>query len=195
MSGDAAFEKAMSLTLGHEGGWYDGSDPRDPNPTMFGVIQKNYDAYRTGKGRPLRTVREIEQTEVRDIYSQYWYGTCEMISDYGYPLTAYCLFDMAINAGAGTARKLLQRALDLAADGDVGDIDDDGKLGPATQRAFVAYDESPHTIGTGDEILVLWLLMERVRYYDTVAETPRLRPNLKSWIGRTVDFYERYVRA
>jgi lysozyme family protein len=188
---DAAFEKAMSLTLGHEGGWYDGSDPRDPNPTMFGVIQKNYDAYRTGKSIPLRSVQKITPEELRDIYGQYWYGTCEEVAVVA-PLTAYCLFDMAINAGAGTARKLLQRALDLLEDGHAGDLLDDGKLGPMTLTAI-------RHVGTyedaGDERLCLWLLMERVRYYNTVADTPRLRPNLKNWIARTVDFYERFIRT
>jgi lysozyme family protein len=193
---DAAFEKAMTLTLGHEGGWYDGSDPRDPNPTMYGVTQKTYDAYRTEKKffPPSRSVQLIEQHELQDIYSQYWYGTCDQVAE-TCPLTAYCLFDIAINAGQGTARKLLQRSLDLAEDGDIGDIADDGKLGPQTYAALAHYETVEHNAPNSDELLCLWLLMERVRYYNTVADTPRLRPNLKNWIARTVDFYERFVRV
>jgi lysozyme family protein len=187
------FDEAMRVTLGHEGGWYDGSDPRDPNPTMYGVIQKNYDLYRDSKKLPRQSVRMVTPNELRDIYADYWYGTVDVVARF-FPLTALNLFDIAINAGAGTARKLLQRSLDLAEDGKVGDLDDDGKLGPRTLGELAhLHDSEP--AGFSDEHLCLWLLMERVRYYDTVAETPRLRPNLKSWIGRTVKFYNEYIRT
>lgn len=181
-----AFDEAMAYTLGNEGGWYDGSDPRDPNPTMYGVIQKRYDAYRRDKRLPSQSVRLISHDELREIYADYWYGTCNLVAK-TCPLTARCLFDMAINAGPGHARRILQRALDLEADGKIGDLDDDGRLGPKTLAALAAV--------TSDEELVLWTLMERIRYYDTVAESPRLRPNLKSWVHRAIDFYNRFVRV
>lgn len=180
------FDQAMEATLGHEGGWYDGSDPRDPNPTMYGVTQKSYDAYRDRHGLPRQTVQRIAQAELRDIYRAYWDGTCDRVA-LNCPLTALCLFDLSINAGPGTARRLLQRALDLEQpDHGIGDVDDDGILGPQTYAALSAV--------TDDQALCVWLLMERVRYYDELANKPRLRPNLKSWIGRTVAFYDKFIR-
>ncbi len=168
------FDAAMAYTLGLEGGWYDGSEPRDPNPTMYGVIQKNYDAYRDSKKLPRRSVREIEHDEVREIYSSYWIGDAVATT---HPVTAKCLFDMAINAGAATARKMLQGALGVPVD---------GVLGPKTFAALSTIE---------DKTLVIRVLMERIRYYDTIAESPRLRPNLKSWVGRSIDFYNRFVRV
>lgn len=180
----------MDLTLGHEGGWYDGSHPRDPNPTMYGVIQTNYNAYRAAKGFPCRSVRLIEQQELRDIYSQYWWGTCDDIAANGGRLTALNLFDISINAGPATARKLLQRALDLTEDGKIGDLVDDGKIGPLTKRLIARVIEAK-----GDEALALWLCMERVKFYSELAQQPRLRPNLASWIHRTVKFYREHIRT
>jgi lysozyme family protein len=173
-------DAAMAYTLSQEGVWYDGSDPRDPNPTMYGVIQKNYDVYRDLKHMPRQSVRLIAHDEVRNIYATYWYGTCDAVAE-THPLTARSLFDMAVNGGASTARKILQRALGAANDSDL------GTLGPMTLAALARVES--------DRLLALWVSMERIRYYDTVAESPRLRPNLKSWVGRTVDFYNRFIRV
>jgi lysozyme family protein len=181
------FEQAMVLTLGHEGGWYDGTDPRDPNPTMYGVTQRRFDEYSDAHGLPRLSVKHIGPIALREIYRAYWDGTCDAVAQRA-PLTAHCLFDMAINAGPATARRILQRALDLVEDGDLGDLADDGKLGPNTLAVI-------RRLGPGDdEVLCLWTLMERVRYYDEAAQSPRLRPNLKSWVGRTMWFYDEFVR-
>lgn len=182
---EGTFQEAIVLTLGNEGGWYDGSQLSDPNPTMYGVTQNTYDAFREKRGLPTQSVQYIEQAEVFNIYSDYWTGTCDAVAK-THPLTALCLFDMAINAGVLTARRLLQLAVDLEADGHVGELDADGKLGPKTLAAVAAC--------THDELLCLWLLMERVRYYDGLMTAEKMRPNLKPWIDRTVKFYNKYIR-
>jgi Putative secretion activating protein len=181
----ADFSEAMTLTLGHEGGWYDGSDPRDPNPTMWGIIQKTYDAFRTSLGLPTQTVRNITLDERDTIYRRYWTGVCEPLPR----LLALLMFDMSINAGPQTARIIVQRALDLDDDGHLNStIDDDGNFGPKTLAALRAHGADAR------DTLVLYALLERLRYYNEVAENPRLRPNLKSWVGRTFAFYDKYVR-
>ena len=191
---NGTFEEAMELTLGHEGGYYDGSDPRDPNPTMYGVTQKRYDEYRTSMKRELRSVQLIAPDELQGVYRDYWYGTCDRIAK-PCPRLALCLFDMAINGGVGTARKLFQRALDCAEDGHVGEIDDDGVLGPKTWDHFHSWFDLHTKTERVDEELCMWILLERVRYYSEAAAVPRLRPNLASWISRTVDFYNKYIRT
>jgi lysozyme family protein len=183
------FEEAMTLTLGLEGGWYDGSDPRDPNPTMYGVTQKTYDAFRAKRGWYLRSVRFIGLPERDAIYREYWDAIQADLFALGLPRTALCLFDMAINAGPLVARKLLQATFDLAEDGDVGDLDHDGIIGPQTREAI------SRVASTEDELVCLWLLMERVCYYNSLADSQRLRPNLKSWLNRTVAFYEKHIRS
>ena len=177
------FQEAMRLTLGHEGGWYDGSDPRDPNPTMYGVIQSVYDTYRDRKGQPRQSVRLISQPELHEIYRKYWDGVCEHLP----PLLGLCVFDMSINAGPPVARQLVQRALDIADEGDFNDsIEDDGKFGPKTLAAIAALKHE-------DWKLTMLVCMERIRFYDALAAQAKLRPNLKSWVHRTVQFYDTYL--
>lgn len=182
-----SFEEAMRLTLGHEGGWYDGSEARDPNPTMYGVTQKVYDSYRIEKRLPLRTVREIEEQELHAIYRKYWDGTCEFTAE-DFPRTTLCLFDMSINAGPVSARMLLQEALNQLWS-TKSYLIQDGKIGPKTKAAITRAAGA-----VSDRDLCAWLLLVRVSYYDHLAQSARLRPNLKSWIGRTMNFYNSYIR-
>lgn len=180
-------EEAMTLTLGHEGGWYDGSDPRDPNPTMWGIIQKTYDNYRDARKLPRQSVRLISIAERNDIYTAYWDGVCDKLPR----IMALQVFDMSINAGPKVARQIVQRALDLAEDGLLdGDVKDDGVFGPQTLAALKAR--------CGDQMSTYYVALlvhcERVAFYDDLADNPRLRPNLKSWIGRATDFYKKFLR-
>lgn len=166
------FERALKETLGHEGGWYDGSEARDPNPTMYGVTQKTYDEYRRRLGKPIHTVRDISMDEVKDIYRSYWTGaSCDKMSHL--PLTAMQVFDHSINAGPQAAVKVLQKALGLVAD---------GKAGPKTLDAI--------RLTADDRDLVNRVMWERIRAYVDIAKSPRLRPNLLAWVHRVVKFRE-----
>lgn len=171
------YEEALEFTLGREGGWYDGSEARDPNPTMYGVTQKAYDAYRSGHKLPLRSVRLIEQHEVGDIYRSYWVDAkCDRLPR----LTAITMFDMSINAGPGGAIKCLQRAVGT---------EDDGAWGPKTEQAVADYIRT-----IPEKRLAYQICWERIRYYVDLAKSPRLRPNLLSWVHRVVLFREKYLK-
>lgn len=161
--------EAISFVLGNEGGYYDGSDPRDPNPTNYGVTQRTYDDYRKRHGLATRPVREITMPEVQDIYASYWVP--------GLPrLTGIAVFDHSINAGPGNARRALQRAAGVT---------DDGIIGPKTRAAIAAVP---------DDVLADRVCWERLRYYLDIAErSRRLRPNLTSWLLRVVKFRERFL--
>lgn len=179
----SGFAEAMTLTLGHEGGWYDGSGSHDPNPTMYGVIQSRYDSFRDLHKLPRRTVREIEQPELQEIYRAYWDGTCEKLPR----LLALCVFDMSINAGPSVARMLVQRALDIADDGDFNDsVADDGKFGARTFATIEALFDQ-------DWKLTMLVCMERIRFYDSLADQAKHRPSLKNWVHRTLQFYDKYL--
>lgn len=92
--------------LGVEGGWWPGARS-DPNPTMRGVIQRVYDAYRVQHGLPKRSVRLIENEEHLVIAKSYWIDAgCRHLP---WPVQLIH-FDCAINSGPGNARKLGKRA-------------------------------------------------------------------------------------
>jgi lysozyme family protein len=104
------FERALAITLKFEGGWYAGNLPGDPNPTMRGVIQKTYDAWRKEHGFPTRSVREIADDELADIYRRkFWEkASCGLES---WPLNAL-MFDWAVNSGPKHALNGLIRVFD-----------------------------------------------------------------------------------
>jgi hypothetical protein len=57
--------ESLAKVLVHEGG--DVNHPADPGgPTNQGVTQRVYDAYRKGRGLPVRSVKHIAAEEVHD---------------------------------------------------------------------------------------------------------------------------------
>lgn len=112
------FTICLPLILQEEGGNND--DPNDPGGrTSRGIIQREYNAYRTSKGEALSDVYQATDAEVADIYEhQYWQPYCPQMPA-GVDL---CFFDMAVNGGPVEAAKLLQRALGVSDDGHIGAI-------------------------------------------------------------------------
>ncbi|QIB35107.1 glycoside hydrolase family 108 protein [Ancylobacter pratisalsi] len=115
----SSFDEALKRVLVHEGGY--ANHPADPGgATMKGVTQRVYDGWRRRKGTVTRSVRLIEAVEVRAIYrKQYWDGVRADEPPTGLD---YCVFDAAVNSGVGQAVKWLQRALGVAADGQIGEV-------------------------------------------------------------------------
>ncbi len=114
----ANFDLALLHVLKHEGGF--SNHPADPGgATMRGVIQRVYDAYRDRKGLGRRSVRLIENDELKEIYRrQYW----DVIRGDELPSGVdYCVFDGAVNSGPVQSAKWLQRALRITADGHIGE--------------------------------------------------------------------------
>ena len=95
------FECCLAVTLKWEGGY--SNHPDDPGgPTMRGVIQREYDAWRRKQGKRVRPVRQIEEDELCEIYrSEYWDAmNCGSLAT-GMDL---CVFDAAVNSGVKRAR-------------------------------------------------------------------------------------------
>lgn len=111
------FERSLRAVLVHEGGF--ANHPKDPGgATMKGVTQRVYDVYRDRKGIPRQSVRGISGEEIGDIYRrQYW---DEIKGDELPAGVAYFVFDFAVNSGPRRAAQYLQRALGVAADGQIG---------------------------------------------------------------------------
>lgn len=133
MSYSLAFQKAVKLILAHEGGFTD--NPKDDGNwtggaegvgelkgTNFGISAKQY---------PALDIRTLTVDQAIAIYHRdYW---LRVRGDELPPALAVLVFDMAVNGGAETSIKLLQKALGVA---------EDGVLGPMTLNKSRATDPS-----------------------------------------------------
>ncbi|MDX2288545.1 MAG: TIGR02594 family protein [Hyphomicrobiaceae bacterium] len=135
----AVFAFALAHVLEMEGGYTD--DPHDPGgPTNKGITLATLAADRgvklTTRSRPrlMSDLKALADREAEDIYRRrYWRpsGSSELP-----PGLAVMHFDAAVNHGVGTAIRMLQAAVGVAAD---------GEIGPQT-RAAVAAREANHTL-------------------------------------------------
>ncbi|HEY4031991.1 MAG TPA: glycosyl hydrolase 108 family protein [Caulobacteraceae bacterium] len=126
MTEQERFDRCLAEVLRLEGGYVD--DPRDPGgATRFGVTLA---VLAQARGRPCSAedVAALTTTEAAQIYRARYWGPagCGGLAA-GLDLAA---FDAAVNMGPATAARLLQAALGVAADGDVGAL----TLAAATRR-------------------------------------------------------------
>jgi lysozyme family protein len=149
-----------------EGGWYPGTGAHDPNPTMEGVTQRTYDAWRKRKRLPKRLVRLIEDHEWKAIaFEGYWIpARCDLLP----PLVAVAHFDCAFNMGPQGAIKVAQHAAG---------VEDDGIVGPLTLAAW-------NTTGSALLNPLLWSRLHR--YHEIVVGNRSKRAALPHWLYRTI---------
>lgn len=162
------FEKCLAIILQFEGGFSD--DPVDRGgATNKGIIQSEYNRYRSHKNLDERSVRYIEDDEVRDIYfNEFWLPSrCELMPE---PLDLV-MFDGAVNHGDGREMKFLQRSLDVAAD---------GVWGPTTNAALQSALNSQ-----GPKSLALELIQQRILFYHQIVEHDASQNKfLHGWLNR-----------
>lgn len=154
------FVKALKLVLVDEGGLDD--DPHDHGGrTAYGIIQREYSAYRRRKGLQPQDVWKISPAEVSEIYhTQYWDPWCDKLPaglDYAY-------FDDAVNTGPIQATRNLQRAM--------GSVRVDGYMGQVTLDAANAADPAQ---------LVRDYCAMRRKFYRGLAQFPRYG---RGWLNR-----------
>ena len=162
------FDACLKVILQFEGGFSD--DPVDRGgATNKGIIQSEYNRYRARKNLDERSVRFIEDDEVRDIYfNEYWLPSrCELMP----PPLDLVMFDGAVNHGDGREMKFLQRSLDVT---------DDGVWGPKTNAALQdALNKE------GAESLASELIQQRVLFYHRIVENDSSqRKFLNGWLNR-----------
>lgn len=162
---EKAFELGLGFVLQKEAGFVD--DPDDEGgATNKGVTQAVYDQYRKNRGLAARSVAEIEDHEVEEIYRvQYWYDLGD-----GLRKVSIALFDTAVNSGRFQANNLLQRAVGAA---------EDGIIGIGTMQA----------IRSAPEIAVVerFLAVRRVFYKELVDLKPVRQKFFQGWINRVND--------
>lgn len=166
------FPHALRLVLVDEGGLDD--DPHDHGGrTAHGIIQREYDGFRTRHGQPRQDVWKITPAEYTEIYhDRYWMPWCDRLP----AGLDYAFFDAGVNAGPAQAAKTLQRALDLRADGFMGDVTLAKAVEQAEQNA---------------EALIHAFCEARRRFYRALAQFPRYG---RGWLAR-VDHVEKAAKA
>ena len=113
-SNSPGFENAFNYILDVEGGFSEYNPQTGDPSTNLGIIQSEYDKYRSEKGLEQQSVRFIEKDEAKEIYqSNYWLPTkAEQIYSV-LPKTAITIFDFAVNSGLGGASSVISKTLDI----------------------------------------------------------------------------------
>lgn len=157
----AKFQKAIDITLMHEGGYV--NDPDDPGgETNFGISQRSY---------PRRDIANLTLKEAEAIYQRdYWHFDgvrSQIVANY--------LFDMAVNHGLERAVLLAQKALrDMEGES----LLPDGRYGPVTEEAI-------NRVAAGR--MIRNLRTARVIFYvEIVQRRPASRKYLLGWIRRAL---------
>ena len=168
------FDRALPIILEAEGGYVD--DPDDPGgATNKGITQKTYDSWRESIGKPSAAVKYITNDEVRDIYRrEYWQGSQADALTWPANLVH---FDGAVNHGAYNAARILQRALDVR---------DDGNIGPVTMAAIRERDPLE---------LAGEMCWGRIAFYLEItkrADDPK-RKFFRGWVLRIMHLREKVV--
>lgn len=168
MSTNPLFDIGLKQVLKWEGSKFT-NDPNDRGgATRYGIIQTVYDTYRIRKGVQTDTVKNIEMTEVSDIYyGSYWIvGKCDKLP----AKLSICHFDATVNHGSGNSAKFLQRALGVTVD---------GKVGPNTLN-------KANSMNVEDTIAKY--LSARIDFYHAIVDNdPSQAKWLKGWLNRVAD--------
>jgi lysozyme family protein len=174
---DPLFEQALRTVLAHEGGYCD--DVGDPGgATNFGISLRfarslgdiDLDLDRDGDV-DADDLRRMTREDAARIYRSQWWDR----HGYGrFPSgVAVKVMDLAVNAGALQAHKILQRAI-RAAGGPA--LIDDGALGPKTLEAVASVDPAP---------LVAAIRAEAAGFYRAlVVAKPALEKFQVGWLNR-----------
>jgi lysozyme family protein len=164
MSGYQTFLDAVAIVLTHEGGLVDDAD--DPGGlTNMGVTLRDYPQLGANG------IRTLTHDQATAIYWTDWW----MPNRYGQlpPDIGAKVFDLAVNAGAGTVAKILQQAI---ASIEHAGLAVDGRIGPATCQAAHCCD--PVALRTA------FVAGMQAHYRALVAANPSLDKFLAGWLAR-----------
>ena len=108
------FIQIFNRLIGHEGGYV--NDPRDPGgETNWGITKRTAQA--NGYQGSMRAMTREQAYKI--YYSAFWLRyQCDKMPD----AVAFQFFDTAVNHGLGNASRMLQRAVNVADDGIIGNM-------------------------------------------------------------------------
>lgn len=117
-----SFDTAFDRVIGHEGKFQ--NNPKDRGNWTTGIVgQGKLNGTKYGisaMSYPDLDIRNLTLEQAKEIYRRDFWNRAK--ADQYHGAIAYQLFDMAINHGNGNAIRMLQRAVDVADDGQVGPI-------------------------------------------------------------------------
>ena len=151
------FERCLSVTLRWEGNY--SNHPDAPGgPTMRGITQREYDGWRKQNRRSKRSVKQIGEQELHDIYrGGYW----DRLGCDGLPAGLdLCVFDAGVNSGVARAEAWLVEAgeIDSFCDRRLAFLKQTGRLwrvfGQGWRRRVAGIRVDAHAMA-GDEVPAL----------------------------------------
>ena len=155
------FESLIGMVLAHEGGYV--NDPVDPGgATKYGISQQAY---------PQLDIQALTVEQAKDIYYRDWWLKlrCPEIRD---DRVAQKLLDTAVNAGAKTGVRILQRALR-----DVGlSVAVDVVIGPQTLAAANRADP--------DALLAAMRRLQAAHYEALIKRNAKREKYRRGWMKR-----------
>jgi lysozyme family protein len=156
----SAWVDGIQFVLDYEGGY--SNDSSDPGgETNFGISKRAY---------PALDILNLTLDEAKAIYRRDYWQPCHC-DDLPKPL-AIAVFDTAVNQGVGRAIRLLQKAMG---------VKDDGDIGPVTLEAM-----QKATIYTAKRFLAHRL----IAYHQTMKDNPKLEVYALNWFFRVVKLSE-----
>lgn len=159
-----ALATALKLTLKFEGGFVDNIHDIG-GATNKGITQKTYNSFRIKKRLATKSVKDITDTEVHEIYEIMYWKPCKAES-MKLPL-AVVQFDTAVLFGVGGAIKFLQEVLGVTAD---------GIFGTGTATALQARNNKQ---------IAMEIIDKRIAFHKKrVAENPSQKVFLQGWVSR-----------
>lgn len=129
--GEVIFQQALAHVLAVEGGFTD--DPYDPGgPTNMGITLRTLARFKgvalteANRATMLKELKSVSEQAVRQIYRAFYWekAKCAEMP----PALAFMHFDTAVNHGVTGAARILQEAVG---------VEVDGEIGPITRRAFM----------------------------------------------------------
>ncbi|VXD24057.1 conserved hypothetical protein [Planktothrix serta PCC 8927] len=167
-----AFKTALKFTLKWEAGV---GDPRDLAGTVnYGISQPTYDTYLLRKKLASKSVLQITQPEVEEVYYEQFWKPC-LADSMVLPL-AVAHFDTAVNFSVKGSLEFLQEA--------IGGLTVDGNFGPKSKIAL----EKANNLQTAQRYC-----QGRIDYrYQRVKSNPSQDIFLDGWLRRDQDLL-RYV--
>lgn len=163
------YNKAFEELIGIEGGYV--FDPVDRGgETKYGITKRTY---------PHLDIKSLSLQDAKNIYySDFWNTSRMNLDDFEYEI-AYELFDTGVNAGMGTARRILQRALNLLnrVETIYDDLKVDGWIGPQTMNAIKKVKKR--------KLLKVLNGLQFMHYYDIVDNDHTQERFFAGWVERT----------
>lgn len=162
------FDDYVSVILRHEGGYV--NHPNDPGgATNYGISLRFLKGSKIDLNKDgivdLKDIRSLTKQQASGIYLKYFWQRMR-IDGIENELLKLHLFDMGINAGTGTAVKILQRMVGVG---------DDGIIGKRTLQAIVDYP---------GEIVEAYKKARKVHYLKLIKRNPKLSVFKNGWFNR-----------